>query len=121
MRQVRVEDRARRRVVAPRVGLADRWWQRAQGYLGRPEPAAGEGLLLAPCRAVHMMGIRYALDVLMLDGEGRVVALYPELAPGRRTAWHREARFTLELRAGSIAAAGIAAGDVLDWSKPAGP
>jgi uncharacterized membrane protein (UPF0127 family) len=117
MKQLRIEDRTRRSVVATRVGLANGWWQRARGYLGRPEPGAGEGLLLEPCRAVHMLGLRYALDVVMIDRERRVIALYPALAPGGRTAWHRAARFTLELRAGSIEAAGIEAGDELAWSE----
>jgi len=104
-------------VVAMRVGLADGWWRRARGLLGRPEPGVGEGLLLEPCRAVHMLGMRYALDVVMIDRERRVIALYPALAPGGRTAWHRAARFTLELRTGSIEAAGIETGDTLAWSE----
>lgn len=123
MKLLRIENRTREHPIATRVGLADRWWQRARGYLGRPEPAPGEGMLLTPCRAVHMRGLRYGLDVVFLDASQSVIALYPALAPGRRTRWHRPARFALELRTGSIVTADIRLGDNLAWSEaePAAP
>ena len=84
--------------------------------LGRPEPEPGEGLLIVPSRGVHMYGMKYPLDVLLLDMERRVVALYPGLGPGRRTPMHRGARYALELPAGSLHGTGTEEGDVLDWN-----
>jgi len=114
MQRVRVANRSRDTVLGDRVGVADRWWLRLRGLLGRRELARGEGLLLRPCRAVHMSGVAFALDVGFLDRGGRVVAIYPGLAPGRRTRWHRDAREALELPAGTFAATGTAEGDLLE-------
>lgn len=115
MEYLRILNRTRDRVLGVRIGLADRWWQRARGFMGRPEPATGEGLLLSPCRAVHMLGMKYPLDVIFLDRYGRVAASYPELGPGRRTSWHAGARYALEVPAGTIRATETREGDLIAW------
>jgi uncharacterized membrane protein (UPF0127 family) len=103
--------------LGSRIALASRWGQRLRGLLGRPGPGPGEGVLLAPCRSVHMIGMRYPIDVAFLDRDGRAVALYPGLRPGFRTAGHRRARYALELRAGALAASATAIGDRLVWQE----
>lgn len=113
MSHLRAVNTARGTVLGTRVGLADGWWSRCRGLLGRDRLAEGEGLLLRPCRAVHMLGMRMTLDVAFLDPAGRVVALYPELRPGGRTRWHGAARDALELPAGTLARTGTREGDTI--------
>jgi uncharacterized membrane protein (UPF0127 family) len=55
-------------------------------------------LLLPGCRSVHTFGMRFALDVDFLDGDGQVVRSVPGVQP-RRIVWCREARAVLERRA----------------------
>jgi hypothetical protein len=43
------------------VAVADRWWPRFRGLLGRDRLPEGEGLLLTPCRSIHMLGMRFPL------------------------------------------------------------
>ncbi|CAA9317594.1 MAG: hypothetical protein AVDCRST_MAG68-2745 [uncultured Gemmatimonadetes bacterium] len=103
-------------VVGSRVAVADRWWLRLRGLLGRPPLAAGEGLLLDPCRAVHMLGMSYPLDVAFVDELRRVVAIYPGLAPRARTGFHA-ARYALELPVGTLERSGTSVGDTLSWAS----
>jgi uncharacterized membrane protein (UPF0127 family) len=63
-----------------------------------------------------MYGMRFPLDVAFLDRKGAVVAIYPSLAPGFRTRWHRDAAQALELPAGALMESGTSVGDVLVWS-----
>jgi uncharacterized protein len=44
---------------------------------------AGPGLLLPRCRSVHTFGMRFALDLLFLDPDGRVIELRRAVPPGR--------------------------------------
>jgi uncharacterized membrane protein (UPF0127 family) len=88
--------------------------------LARSAPESGEGLLLTPCRSVHMYGMRFPLDVAFLDARGTVVASYPSLRPGSRTRWHRDAVHALELPAGTLENTGTMSGDVLAWSPRTG-
>lgn len=101
--------------VADRVAIADRFWQRARGLLGRPRLEEGEGLLISPCRSVHTIGMGYPIDVAFLDAEGTIVATYPRLAPNRRTPWHGAADCALELAAGTLARTAVAPGHRLRW------
>ena len=119
MRLVRVVNTRLDRELGSRIRLGDNWLARLRGMLGRPEPRPGEGLFLTPCSSVHMYGMRYPLDVAFLDRSGRVVAVYPSLAPGARTRWHRNARHALELRGGALENSGTAVCDVLSWSPMA--
>jgi uncharacterized membrane protein (UPF0127 family) len=105
----------RNTVLGNRIATARRWWQRLRGLLGRDGLGEGEGLLLEPCRAVHMMGMRFALDVLFVDRAGVVIAVYPGLAAGARTRYHRDARAALELPTGTLAATGTVPGDRLTY------
>ncbi len=116
MKRVRVVNVARSTLLGSSIGVADSSWTRLRGMLGRPAPSEGEGLLLAPCRGVHMYGMRYPLDVVFLDEDGVVVASFPALAPGQRTPLVSRAAFALELPAGTVAATGTAVGDPLYWT-----
>jgi hypothetical protein len=104
-------------VIGDQVRVADRWWPRLRGMIGRPEPGPGEGLLLDPCKGVHMQWMRYALDIAFLDGEGRVVALYHGLAPWRFSRNHKEAACAVELPVGTLSASGTEIGDRWTWSE----
>lgn len=114
MRTVRVTNATRGRTIAERAGLADNMWSRLRGLIGRSPLERDEGLVLRPCRAVHMYGMTYAIDVAFLDEDGTVVALYRELAPGARTHWHGSARSVVELPAGRLAETGTEVGDVVE-------
>ncbi len=114
MRTVGIYNATRGDALARRVMLADTWWTRLRGMMGRPEPAADEGMLLVPCRSVHMYWMKYPLDVAFLAPDGRIVATYHGLAPSRRSKRHGDANRALELRAGTLAAKRAEVGDRLE-------
>ncbi|VCU71583.1 hypothetical protein PIGHUM_03668 [Pigmentiphaga humi] len=74
-------------------------WQRLRGLLGRPPPAQGEAWWITPCRAVHTIGMSYAIDVVFLDAQGRVLRLVPAMPPWRM-AWCPRAHSVAELAEG---------------------
>jgi uncharacterized protein len=112
---VAVTNLTRGQRIADRVRLADDWGSRLRGLLGRGSLDAGEGLLLVPCRAVHMVGMRFSLDVAFLDATGVVVAIYHNLAPGSHSGWHAQAAVALEVPSGTLATTGTREGDALQW------
>jgi uncharacterized protein len=112
-----VENRDRGTSLGSRVRLADRYWSRLRGLLGRKGLDGGEGLLIVPSRGVHMWGMRFPLDVLLLDGEQRVQAVFPGLEPGQATGFVKGVRFALEVPVGTIASSGTEVGDLLEWES----
>lgn len=117
MRHVAVRKAGAAAPLAERAGVAEHFWQRARGLLGRPRLAQGEGLILRPCRAIHTCGMGYPIDVAFLDPTGRVVASYEGFGPNRRTARHAGADCALELPAGSLGRAAVAVGDRISWEE----
>jgi uncharacterized protein len=116
MTTIRVLNRTRGTVLGTHVRLADSLPARARGFLFRPAPAAGEGILLSPSKAVHMFGMTFPLDVIFISGAGEVVATYRDLAPWRRSRLHGSALHALELPAGTVRATGTVVGDALSWA-----
>lgn len=106
-RYVRVE-RAGGEVVAARVRVAETSIAKMVGA----EAGLGEGLLLVGASAIHTAWGPVPLDVVFLDGDGVIVALYPELPRGvsRGAAGAADA---LELPGGRIRALGLGAGERL--------
>ena len=100
------------RVVCERCSIASRPWTRMRGLLGRSGVEPGEGMLFPGTGSVHTMFMRFAIDVVFLDRDLRVLSVR-EAVPAWRAVKQRGARATLELGGGEAARAGIAPGDRL--------
>jgi hypothetical protein len=85
--------------------------------MGSRSLAPDEGLYLPGTNSIHMLFMRFPIDCIFLgparpDGAQSVLAVRERLAPWRGVVWWvRGARGTVEVPAGSVAAAGIRRGD----------
>lgn len=113
---MRIVNRTRRTLVGDDVRLVDTWVGRLRGYLGSDRPRRGQGILLFPCRAVHTFGMRFPLDVIFLDPEGRVLEVTANLSPGTRSGPVKEAQYVLEVPPGTIEDTQTRVGDEMSWS-----
>ena len=100
------------RVVCQRCTVADSILTRTKGLLGRSELAPDEGLLLRPANSVHTAFMRFAIDVVFLDRQLKVLDVRASVPPWRVAA-RRGARAALELGAGEASRRGIAVSDTL--------
>jgi uncharacterized membrane protein (UPF0127 family) len=91
---------------------ADAPFARMRGLLGRRELPRGEGILLRPAASVHTAFMRFAIDVVFVDAEGRVLKIAHGLAPWR-TAACRGAKAAIELSAGESSRRGLEVGEQL--------
>jgi uncharacterized protein len=97
------------RVVCESCTLADRPLSRLRGLMGRRGLASGHGLLLRPAPSIHTCFMRFPIDAVFLDRDGRVVSVRPRLRAWR-FAGERGARSVLELPAGEADRRGIVPG-----------
>jgi hypothetical protein len=77
------------------VRVAGSFRERLIGLAFRRQPPA-DGLLLPGTRSVHTFGMRFALDLHWLDGDGAVVRV-DRAVPPRRVRTCLRARSVLEL------------------------
>ena len=83
MQQVRVINRTRNIVLADRAELADNFWTRFMGLMGRSELPSGGGLVLKPGGGIHMWFMRMPLDVIHVDKRDRVTHVLRGIKPWR--------------------------------------
>ena len=97
-----------------RVQVADNFLQRLRGLMLRsPESLPlGTGLLIAPCSSIHMMFMRFAIDVVYLAEDYTVVKVARNIRPwiGISACLKRGTWAVLELPSGSVDYYGIAVG-----------
>ena len=88
------------RVIVLRLAVADSFFSRLRGLLGKNALASDEGLWLDACHSIHTFFMKFEIDVIFIDAVGCVVAIYPQVAPGKIVA-AKQAVHTLELPAGA--------------------
>ena len=104
-----------------RLEVASSWLSRLRGLIGRRGLGPGEGLYLPGTNSIHMLFMRFAIDVVFVgaprtDGSRQVVAVRERLAPWTGVVWWvRGARGVVELPAGSLAASGLKLGDYVSF------
>lgn len=103
-------------VLAHELELASDSRSRNRGLLGRSGIAEGAAMIIAPCNAVHMFFMKFAIDVVFADRDGRVVKLCRNLRPWR-IAIGLGGFAAIELSTGSIDRAGVVMGDKLAVSQ----
>ena len=102
-------------VVASRITVAGTSALRKQGLLGVKQLDSGSGIWIAPCEAVHTIGMKIPIDVVFLDRAMRVKKIIPALKPFR-IALSFSAYSVLELEAGAIARSNTSVHDHLRFT-----
>lgn len=98
------------RQVARGVRLACSFTSRWSGRFRRVPSSAQDQVLLIPCRSVHTIGMRCAIDVVCLSRQMRIVGLVPAFPAWRFRLAPAGTRWILQLAAGQIAATGLTLG-----------
>ena len=99
-------------VIASDLEFAVTRKARRRGLLGRDGLGASSALILSPCFAIHTAFMKFAIDVVFIDTEWRVLRTLSEV-PAWRIAVARGASFVIELPAGSLRRSNVAVGDRL--------
>lgn len=94
MKQLRMEE------IGLRVHVTCNFWQRLRGLLGTKILMEDCGLLIRPCNSVHMLGMRYAIDVVYLDERGIIIKIVENLTPWSGISCCFQAKGALEIASG---------------------
>jgi uncharacterized membrane protein (UPF0127 family) len=113
---LQVDNLTRRTRIVEEGRVAATFWTRMKGLMGVRDLPPGDGLLLAPANSIHTHFMAIPIDVLYVQPDGRVVDFDENLRPWRFARIRPQARFVLELPAGTIARQGIAVGDTVGIS-----
>lgn len=100
--------------LTDRCHIAEAFFERLKGLIGKQQLANGEGMFFPRCNSVHMWFMRFPIDVIFVDAQYRVTSVYSGLRPWRLLpVFDFRASHALELPEGSIERVGVRKGDVL--------
>ena len=111
-----IQNSNRNNVVASCADIADTSQKRRTGLLKHTHLAAGEGLWIVPCEAVHTFGMKFPIDVVYLSKQRKVLKIRDNMKKSRMSICLR-AHSVLELPAGRAAEVGMVVGDQLEFTK----
>jgi len=111
-----VRNRTRGTTLATEAAVANTSQTRRTGLLKHQSLPEGEGLWIKPCEAVHTFFMKFAIDVLYLDREKRVIKIRKEMGPWKMSCCFR-ASSVLELPAGMAEKTATVPGDILEFEK----
>ena len=91
-----------KKVICQNASLADTPISRIFGLLKHKSLPPDEGLVITRCRSIHMFFMRFAIDVIFIDKNSRIVGLVKSIKPFRMSPYFFKARSAIELAAGTI-------------------
>jgi uncharacterized membrane protein (UPF0127 family) len=98
--------------LADRIEVAVTRNDRRKGLLGRDVFETSSALIIAPCFSIHTMFMRFDIDAVFVDDDGRAVKVVQGMGPWR-IAVQPFAHAVVELPAGSLRERPVDVGDRL--------
>jgi uncharacterized protein len=116
---VYVYNKTREAFVATEASVANSYFRRLVGLLGKTKRWAkeGSGLWIVPSRGVHTIGMMFPIDLVFLSKEKDVVHLEEYVRPFRISKVSLKASSVLELPPHTIYRTGTKVGDRLEISS----
>jgi uncharacterized membrane protein (UPF0127 family) len=111
--QIQVKNLTREQTVVTACKVADNGWTRFRGLIGHAPLEQGDGMLIVPCSSIHTHFMGFAIDVLYVDRDLKVVGIDANLKPWRFGHFYKRVRFVVELPPGTVAATDTQVGDQL--------
>jgi uncharacterized protein len=111
---LRIRNITRDRLLGDQVEIADSSAKRRTGLLKHTSLEPGHGLWIVPCEAIHMIGMKFPIDVVFLSKKRQVLKLRERIPPGWKFSFCFTAHSVIELPAGTIADSGTQKGDQLE-------
>ena len=111
-------NRSNSMVIASDLRKANGFLPKLRGLIGKTVFEKGEGLWMAPCRAIHTIGMRFPIDVVFMDKDFTVRKIVKCLRPFRPIVYCYRANGIMELPVGTIENANIQVGDKIEIVNP---
>lgn len=100
-------------VLTPAAEVANSFFTRLVGLLGRKRLLPTEALWIVPTSGVHTIGMRFPIDVVLLDRNYQIVHLRSDMHGLQFAGMCGKVHSALELPAGRIADFGLQVGEIL--------
>lgn len=110
---MQIINKSKNTILAREGIVADTWFKRIKGLLGTKQLKKSQALILKPGNSIHTFFMQFAIDVLFIDKDNKVIKAISCLAPYRLSGIYFNARLVIELPAQTIQSTSTEQGDIL--------
>jgi uncharacterized membrane protein (UPF0127 family) len=114
MKLVTITNKRNNKLIGNKIGSADNFVSRFFGLMRKKNLNEQEGLLINPCNSIHMMFMKFPLDIIFLDKQSKIVHLIEGLKPWRVSPVILKSQSVIELPEGTISKSESRLDDVLE-------
>ncbi|KKK36615.1 hypothetical protein WQ57_18370 [Mesobacillus campisalis] len=99
------------------IKVADSFLMRLKGLMFRRDPLVEEGLWITPCNSIHMFFMKFAIDAVFINKDGRIIKKVENLQPWKVIKPVPEAYSVVELPAGAARKLKLEKGDFITFNS----
>ncbi len=100
-------------VITDNAELADTFLTRFRGLMFRKTIADNYALYITPCNQIHMLNMKFPIDVVYLDEYGTVIKTDINVQSGKICKTVKNAKSVIEIKSFSASRLGIQNGDTI--------
>jgi uncharacterized membrane protein (UPF0127 family) len=114
MNKLTIKNKTSGKIIGSKIGRADNFFTRFFGLMGRKKLESQEGLFLTPCNSIHMLFMKFPIDVIFIDKDNKIVYTIENLKPWRVSPVIFKSQSVIELPVGTVAASESKITDILE-------
>lgn len=89
-------------IICHQMLVENNLFGRMKGLMFSSELPDCDGFLINPCNSIHTFFMRYALDVIFLDRNFKIIKIIYNLNPWKMTGIYFKSHQVLEMKAGTL-------------------
>lgn len=101
------------KIMTDNAELADSFFSRFRGLMFRKSIAEDYALFITPCNQIHMLNMKFPIDVVYLDEQGTVIKTDVNVQPGKICKRVKNAESVIEMNSFMAVKFGIRNGDTI--------
>ncbi len=100
-------------VITRNAEIADTFFSRFKGLMFRKSIDDDYALYITPCNQIHMLNMRFAIDVVYLNNSDEVIKIDVNVQPGKICKTVKNAKSVIEMKSFAAEKLGISTGDTI--------
>lgn len=94
--------------------IAESFFSRLKGLLGKKGLDKGQGLVIRPCNSVHTIGMKFSIDLAFVNEDNQVIHIIQDLKPGKLSPIIKGSKFVIEVASGEFSHDNLEIGDIIE-------
>lgn len=100
-------------LLVEQLNIAESFWTRGKGLLGRRSIAANEALWIRPCNNIHTFFMKFSIDCIFVDSKMEIKNIATNVGPFRFVGPYWKSHSVIETKSGFIELKKLKIGDHL--------